>query len=1506
MGKNRLRLGFNALCMLVFMAALVGFQPVQAASNSGISSPSARSADPNQPPPPPDGFRVGYNSQTGKLSFIGGDAAHPLAASGGIGASALENSGKGVLAQYAAAFGLKDPASELQVERTQEEPQGSTVRYQQQYNGIPVLGGELMLNSDAAGNLISLNGKISPDLALSTTQPAISAEQAVKVALDNIQSWYRSEQVSVTATEPSLWVYDERVFMPSRLPPVLVWRMELNATGASVPVSELVLVNAITGQLALHFNQIDTVWSQEPNPPTPDAPPAAPAAEPDALPNPNPSAGGAANVITYTFNHQILSDDPRLPPFLPGTLLCQSPDTTCTTDPDPNYALDADYAHRFALGTYQLYWDQYGRNSIDNAGMTIVSSVHYSNGYQNAFWSRPDQQMVYGDRFSKGDDVVAHELTHGVTNYESNLFYYYQSGAINESLSDLWGEFYDQTNLEGNDLPAVNWLIGEDLYVGAFRSMSNPPAYHDPDKMTSPYYYKLSSDGGGVHHNSGINNKAVFLMVDGGKFNGKTILPLGGTAPINRHASWDKTAAIYYYAQTHLLTSGSDYGDLYTALHQACYVLAETASKGISSADCTQVHNALDAVQMNLSPTAAFNPDAPLCPAGTTQNPHLLFSDDLENGVKNWSFWIREGTLRWGLGTGFASSGVISLFGNDYDKGSKSDEQVSDSYVKMSVSIPAGMAAYLHFKHAFGFEIGSLSGAYYDGGVVEYSVDDVNWMDARPLFSAGQNYNGNILNSNTPESNPLRRRNAFVGASHGYVSTRYNLTSLAGKTVYLRWRLGTDSSGSYLGWMVDDVSVYGCVGNPGVPALAVPANGGLTTTYLPKLDWGNSAFADHYQLQVAMDAAFPAPLLVDVQNLLASDYTFGTPLPDNSKYYWRVRTVNAAGVISAWSAVRYFRTPLVTPGQIEPANDAVAVLKNLRPTFSWSASPGAVSYTLTVATAATMAGLVHKATVTTLSYTPLVDLPAGKTLYWKVQANGANPSPLSAYSQFNTPKPPSVPLLLTPAVNALLTNYLPSFTWKAAIVPVGAPAFSTYNLQVAENQDYKSTAYNGAVGLTSYPLTDPLQANTKYYWRVQACNEHDECSAWKESYLRTPLVTPVLSAPANKPDPLVLLKTLRPDFSWSASPGAVSYTLTVATAANMAGLVHKATVTTTSYTPPVDLPAGKTLYWKVQANGANPSPLSAYFQFNTPKPPSVPVLLTPAVNALLTNYLPSFSWKASTIPPLAPGLSSYRLQVDDDPDYKSTAYDGSSGANYSTLMTPLQANTKYYWRVQACNVHDECSAWSASRSFRTPLVTPGQIEPANDAVTVLKTLRPDFSWSASPGAVSYTLTVATAANMAGLVHKATISSLYTSYTPPVDLPAGKTLYWKVQANGANPSPLSAYSQFNTPKPPSVPVLLTPAVNALVSGYLPSLTWKASTVPPLAPALSANPYHLQVADNQNFTLPVVFDGNVGSASHTFTDPLTSNTKYYWRVQTCNANSECSAWSAVRYFRTAVAP
>jgi hypothetical protein len=380
--------------------------------------------------------------------------------------------------------------------------------------------------------------------------------------------------------------------------------------------------------------------------------------------------------------------------------------------------------------------------------------------------------------------------TSSATDYESHLYYYMQSGALSEAFSDVWGEFIDLTNGAGNDTPGVRWLAGEDLPIGAVRSMSDPPSFGDPDRMTSGNYYCGTADGGGVHTNGGVANKAAFLMVDGGSFNGYTVTGIG----------LDKTARIWYEVQTNLFTSGSDYADLYDDLRQACTNL--TGTGGITSADCQEVTDAVSATAMNVPPTNCAATHAPLCAAGTPIN---LFFDDLENPYSgNWSHGALSGYDRWyypqtpndyDWDATYATSGVYNFWG--VDQGS-----VGDTYMRMTggVSLPAG--AYLHFNHAYSFENGR------DGGVLEYSTNGgASWNDAGSLST----YNGYDGALPTTYGNPLGGRSAFMNDSYGYISTRASLASLAGQTIRFRFRLGSDSIGpAYYGWFIDDVRIYTC------------------------------------------------------------------------------------------------------------------------------------------------------------------------------------------------------------------------------------------------------------------------------------------------------------------------------------------------------------------------------------------------------------------------------------------------------------------------------------------------------------------------------------------------------------------------------------------------------------------------------------------------------------------------------------------------------------------------
>jgi hypothetical protein len=226
----------------------------------------------------------------------------------------------------------------------------------------------------------------------------------------------------------------------------------------------------------------------------------------------------------------------------------------------------------------------------------------------------------------------------------------------------------------------------------------------------------------------------------------------------------------------------------------------------------------------------------------------------------------------------------------------------SDSFASTGkISLPAGAKVYLHFSHSFGFD--ATGSSYYDGGVVEYTVNNGStWVDAKSLFDIGQNYKGVIRSGS---GNRLEGRNAFVGDSHGYVDSRYNLSALAGKTVQFRWRMGTSAKDDKIGWHVDNVKVYRCVSTPAVPILSAPANNANISDTTPTFNWSDSKpDLHHYELQIAKNSAFTQSV-VKYNDIAVSIFTPTTALTPGT-YYWRVRAYNAAGKFSVWSTVWKF------------------------------------------------------------------------------------------------------------------------------------------------------------------------------------------------------------------------------------------------------------------------------------------------------------------------------------------------------------------------------------------------------------------------------------------------------------------------------------------------------------------------------------------------------------------------------------------------------------------------
>jgi len=251
---------------------------------------------------------------------------------------------------------------------------------------------------------------------------------------------------------------------------------------------------------------------------------------------------------------------------LPGTVVRKEGEAP-TADVTVNEAYDGSGV------TYDLYNDVYQRNSIDANGMRLDSTVHYRTGYDNAFWD--GEQMVYGDgdedqpaderlfnRFTIAIDIIGHELTHGVTQFEAKLQYFQQPGALNESMSDVFGSLVKQYQLRQLASEA-DWIIGAGLLTQnvngvGIRSMKAPgTAYDDPVLGKDPQpahmkdYVTTVSDNGGVHINSGIPNRAFYI----------TAVELGGFA-------WEKAGQIWYVTLRDKLTASSKFQDCASLTYQ--------------------------------------------------------------------------------------------------------------------------------------------------------------------------------------------------------------------------------------------------------------------------------------------------------------------------------------------------------------------------------------------------------------------------------------------------------------------------------------------------------------------------------------------------------------------------------------------------------------------------------------------------------------------------------------------------------------------------------------------------------------------------------------------------------------------------------------------------------------------------------------------------------------------------------------------------------------------------
>jgi bacillolysin len=706
---------------------------------------------------------VRYSMATGVARFVRatGDATIPLSSP----PVSLEDRAYRFFEEYGAVFGVTAARQQLAVARTSSDETGSDVRLSQRHHALPVFNAQLVVHFDTAGAITAVNGAFLPGLKI-PLQPVLSAATAATTAVIAVASARGVDVGMLAASSPVLGVTKAGLAQDAAGPQALAWK----TTVTGPDVRQFVFVDAARGGVVEMFDGLPTDRRRE--------------------------------------NYNMLEQsDYDLA-------------VRCRFEGDPpSGEPDCDNAHIFSGDTYNLYWNGFRRDSVDNLGLPLKSYVHYfSSICPNAFWN--GQFMTYCSTFPH-DDVAGHEITHGVTEFSASLVYAYQPGALNESFSDIFGETIDLLNSSENE-PNSRWQIGEGIAgLGPIRDMRDPTLFGDPDATDSPNYVCTSSDNGGVHGNSGVPNKAYYLMADGGVHNGIVVSGIGLT----------RSSAIQYRALTSYLGVYSNFADTNEALLASCRDLRnkklrdpdpETgggfSSARIGKAECAQVKNALDAVRMSSPVCAGAGPQpAPaLCSAGA---PARLFFEDHESGSPGWTESVdtaRYAGQHWTKVSDFTSSGASAWRVNDELTGCSSGEWTSDVYlVSPPVSLLGATSPTLRFVHDFFTEGG------YDGGTIEINLNGT-WTKLESADFTLNPYNGQMsVDSTAPNWTPLSRQ-VFTGYrtpgtfpnlaySESRVALGPYLARDADKVVQFRFRFGTDfCNGTDIGWYLDDVEVYEC------------------------------------------------------------------------------------------------------------------------------------------------------------------------------------------------------------------------------------------------------------------------------------------------------------------------------------------------------------------------------------------------------------------------------------------------------------------------------------------------------------------------------------------------------------------------------------------------------------------------------------------------------------------------------------------------------------------------
>jgi len=727
--------------------------------------------------------------------------------------------------EHGAIFGIGDHRNQFVIrQRRTTGVSGSQIKMQQIHMGIPVFGAVLKAHFDRNDALYAINGATLDGFPPGSDSWNISSIQAAEIAVRHTVRGSRDKNHSsadlLARQIRKIWYHDGLL---KGISGQIHSAYEVLVTNGTNTIREWIYIDGFKGRVLNRITGIHTALDRE--------------VSESVLSNVIwDESGGDPDPIPNTW--------PSLP-APPGTDQQRS---------DWQNELDGtrEIYNLFLSMTSGVYLSYDGAD----ATMRTVNDLSDFNCAidPNANWNGESANFCPN---VTGDDTLAHEWGHAYTEYTGNLIYQWQSGALSESYSDIWGEVVDflnsrdtdtpdvaratavcSSNVAGNNVPGapevntVRWLSGESdpAFNGAIGDLWYPECFNDPGTVSSGAYWCSSADSGGVHSNSGVPNRAFALMVDGDAGLGITSLGLTKSA----HIHW---------AALNMLTPASNFVDQANALEASCLALIATnlpsldpvdGSTGLSDEvidenDCTEVATIVAAVELRDEPVqcgfqSLLESPAPALCEGLGEV-ETLFSEDWEAGVvpQGWTVGSREvaneatfDTPDWVVVSEIpdGASGQWAAFGADINAGDCAlDDEAGVIWLRspsMDIPLDAGIA-HIAFDHSVATELG------WDGANLKISVNG-----GQPSIVPAGHYTFNAYNeilhsADDFNTNPLAGEPAFSGTDEGLVAgawgqSQVSLADLAGPgdSVELQFELGVDSCLGAVGWYLDDMRVYSC------------------------------------------------------------------------------------------------------------------------------------------------------------------------------------------------------------------------------------------------------------------------------------------------------------------------------------------------------------------------------------------------------------------------------------------------------------------------------------------------------------------------------------------------------------------------------------------------------------------------------------------------------------------------------------------------------------------------